>query len=299
MTTLPSRAPASPVEPDTGRAYTLADRVHVPWSTSITASLNAHFRAREHLRPDAVLHDPFAARLADLHPVIRLLMLLERWAPPVRRVAEQQLTAHVVRHVAVDRLIERALEAGFVQVVILGAGYDSRALRLGGSARWFEVDRPAMAAVKASRLRGIGAEVTRVPHAVGRGDLLEALRRYGWNPALSTCFVVEGLLHYLERLDADRLLAQLLVAPGPGLRRVVLSFIEPDMSRRVTPLYRELTRSFGEIPRTFFEPDQLAERFAIAGLRFSSWDYPAQVRDFAPAAAGRPVGLTQRVGEAC
>jgi hypothetical protein len=70
------------------------------------------------------------------------------------------------------------------------------------------------------------------------------------------------------------------------------------MSRRVTSTFRELVRLLGEVPRTFYTTAQLAELFGACSLPFSAWSYAEQVERFAPAAHGRPVGLTQEVGVA-
>ncbi len=269
--------------------------MHVPWRRSLVAGLNAHFRLRETARPDGVLADPLARHLADDHVVLRLLAGIERWLPAVRRVSEAQAAAHVVRHASVDALVRDAVRDGFRQVVIVGAGYDTRAARIGG-ARYFEVDQAALAARKAACLAAVDMPVARVALDVTRGPLGPALAAAGWDPAAPTCFVVEGLLHYLDRARVFALLDE-MAAGGP--RRVVLSWIEPAMSTRVSSAFRELVRLLGEVPRTFFTAAELDARFRAAGLAgLRRWSYAEQVADFAPAAAARPVGLTQEVGVA-
>ena len=60
-----------------------------------------------------------------------------------------------------DRVLA-ALSAGIRQVVILGAGYDDRALRFRSpGVRFFELDHPATQADKARRLRAMKAGVRR------------------------------------------------------------------------------------------------------------------------------------------
>ncbi len=57
----------------------------------------------------------------------------------------------------VDAQVAQAFGRGVEQVVLVGAGYDGRALRFGGGpTRWFEVDRPALLADKDERLRSLG-----------------------------------------------------------------------------------------------------------------------------------------------
>jgi O-methyltransferase involved in polyketide biosynthesis len=47
---------------------------------------------------------------------------------------------------AFDRAVLHAIERGNTQIVVLGAGYDGRALRFASDdVRWFEVDHPAHA----------------------------------------------------------------------------------------------------------------------------------------------------------
>jgi methyltransferase (TIGR00027 family) len=284
-----------------GRRYTLADRMHIPWKRSLTAGINAHFRHRESLRPEAerILADPFAARLAEDHPALRLLAWLEPRVPAIRRTGEVQATAHCVRHAAIDALVREALADGFGDIVLVGAGYDMRASRfpVEGS-RWFELDQPAVAARKEALLRDVPGvtPVRRAAVDLRRDDPLPALRAADWEPSSATCFVVEGLVHYFERERVHDLLTT-LASGGP--RRVVLSWIEPAMSHGVHAPFREAMRILGEIPRTFFARDELAALFSRAGLpRFRTWDFAAQVRDFAPVATGRPGGLTQEVGVA-
>jgi methyltransferase (TIGR00027 family) len=286
-----------PPTSDAGRRYSLADRLHVRWGRSLVAGINAHFRKQESLRAptDRVLEDPWAARLADDHLVLRALEFLFRNVPFIHEIAWKQITAHVVRHAAVDALVREAVADGFGQVVILGAGYDMRAARIGG-ARYFEVDRPGVATRKGALLADASLpNVTRVTFDLANGALTPALVAAGWSAEAPTCFVVEGLVHYLERERVGALLDEL--AAGPR-RRVVLTWIEPAMSQRVTSLFRELVRALGEVPRTFFTVDELEGRFATHGLALRAWPYEAQVASFAPAARRRPVGLTQEVGVA-
>ena len=85
------------------------------------------------------------------------------------------------------REVARALGRGIEQIVLLGAGYDGRALRFGGGAvRWFEVDLPAPQADKRRRLRRARPRRRpgrlRRPRPRRRGDLGGALERPGTTP---------------------------------------------------------------------------------------------------------------------
>lgn len=113
--------------------------------------------------------------------------------------------------------------AGHGQVVILGAGLDSRAYRLGlgEDVRFFEVDRAPMHQFKTRVLDGLGATPTcvRVPVVA---DVTDGLRRpllaAGFDPAVPTAWAAEGLLMYFTRDQADRLLDEISALSAPGSR---------------------------------------------------------------------------------
>ena len=279
-----------------GRRYTLFDRLVPPWRGSMVAAINARFRARESERiGPRLLEDPYALHLGGSHPALRILELAERIFPGVRRMGEAQITAHCVRHATIDTLVRQAVTDGFEQVVIVGAGYDMRSARIGG-ARWFEVDR---AAVVRAKLRALSTPdaVVRVAADVETEDPMEGLVAGGLDPRAPTCFVLEGLIHYLPDARVRVLLAR-VASSAEGRRRVVLSWIEPAMSRRVTSTFREVVRVLGEVPRTFYTGGDLDLIFRASGQEFASYSYLEQVERFAPAARGRVVGLTQEVGVA-
>jgi methyltransferase (TIGR00027 family) len=65
-----------------------------------------------------------------------------------------------------DRASLAALERGVRQVVVLGAGYDGRALRFATpGVTWFEVDHPATQSDKRARLAALGARTDGIAHA--------------------------------------------------------------------------------------------------------------------------------------
>ena len=100
-----------------------------------------------------------------------------------------------------DAVLIESLRAGVTQVVVLGAGYDGRALRYRTpNVRFFEVDHPATQADKLERLRETGASVEGIVFVAadftepGLGDALDAA---GHDPQRPSLFVCEGVLRYL------------------------------------------------------------------------------------------------------
>lgn len=127
----------------------------------------------------------------------------------------------------VDDQVLAAISAGIGQVVILGAGYDDRALRFRSpGVRFFEVDHPATQADKARRLRAIpagpdgadGADDGLVLAAADFrvADIATVLAAAGHDAAQPSLFICEGLLVYLDRPTGTRLLAGLRSRAAPG-----------------------------------------------------------------------------------
>ena len=93
------------------------------------------------------------------------------------------------------------MAAGVTQVVVVGAGYDDRALRFRTpGVRFFEVDHPPTQADKRGRVEQLGAagDVSFVPVDLARDDLGSALDQAGHDDTAATLFIAEGLLVYLD-----------------------------------------------------------------------------------------------------
>jgi methyltransferase (TIGR00027 family) len=102
----------------------------------------------------------------------------------------------------IDNEVAGALGRGVAQVVLLGVGYDGRALRFGGGAtRWFEVDLPATLDDKRRRLAELGVATEQVRYVsldLMSDHLAPALEEAGLDAAASSLFVCEGLFAYLS-----------------------------------------------------------------------------------------------------
>jgi len=102
----------------------------------------------------------------------------------------------------IDNEVAGALGHGVTQVVILGAGYDGRALRFGaGATRWFELDLAATQDDKRRRLAALGVateHVTFVPLDLMSDKLAAALEVAGHDDEAPSLFVCEGLFAYLS-----------------------------------------------------------------------------------------------------
>lgn len=123
----------------------------------------------------------------------------------------------------VDGRVLAAISAGTGQIVILGAGYDDRALRFRSpGVRFFELDHPDTQADKARRLRALRATKagsggpTLAPADFRDDDAADVLEASGHDAGQPTLFICEGLLVYLDQPTCVRLLSALRARAATG-----------------------------------------------------------------------------------
>lgn len=271
-------------------------------SRSLVAGINAMFRDIESRRAegDRILHDPFAAAFAEHDPRVLLVRAARFIVPGLHRLVSELQTAHCIRHRAIDALVETAVAQGVTQVVIVGAGYDMRAFRLGPrwpQVRWFEVDHPATQARKLLRLSAVTAtapDVARVAGDLQRHALSPLLATVDFDTTQPTCFVLEGLVHYLSMARLRSLLLEMASAHAP--RMVIASFIRTDMFESAPSLFVRAVQSLREVPRLHLMPTALAGLATSCGFADTACLSNAeQATRFAPIAMGRTLRLSQDV----
>ena len=180
-----------------------------------------------------------------------------------------------VRTRYIDDVLGRALRSGVNQVVILGAGFDSRAYRIPGieQARVFEVDHPATQAKKkdviARRLGALPAHVTFASIDFMASTLDMVMPDSGYRNEARTFFVCEGVTHYLSAPAVDTMFRY--VARAAAGSQMVFTYIHRgilDGSATFSGADTTLTtvRRAGE-PYTFgFDPVELPGYLAARNL---------------------------------
>lgn len=177
---------------------------------STTAKGIAFARALEASKPvsDRVCDDPFARQF--ISPLFYLLCKL--FAGYVERVGPGVLGFLVARCRYVDDYLQACLKAGIQQLVILGAGLDSRAYRfeaLKERVKVFEVDHPATQQVKRDKLKRLFGElpsyVTFVPIDFDE-ETLQKLFEFDYSDQPKTLFIWEGVVCYLQASAVDQTL---------------------------------------------------------------------------------------------
>ena len=176
-----------------------------------------------------------------------------------------------VRTRYIDDALTSALPSGVEQVVILGAGFDSRAYRIPGIGRIrvFEVDHPLTQAEKkravARRLGALPPHVEFVPIDFST-QTLDGAMPAGFRTTARTFFICEGVTHYLSDPDVDTLFRY--VAAGSEMVFTYIHRTILDGSATFDGADKTLTtvRRSGE-PYTFgFDPARLPEYLAARDL---------------------------------
>lgn len=173
---------------------------------------------RSYLTWLGILDDRFAEPM--LRPRWAAMEKMLRWRLATRLGRNRVFSWLAARTRFFDDAVTSALDAGVRQVVVIGAGYDSRAWRLARpGVRFFEVDHPATQADKRRRAPGGGPRYVSVD--LGAESLSEPLRTAGYDPDEPALFVAEGLTMYLTEPRVRDLLQTLNRLGAPGSRLAV------------------------------------------------------------------------------
>lgn len=187
-------------------------------------------------------------------------------------------TGHpALRMLAVDAALERALRASRADVlVVVGAGYDTRARRLEAlrGCTVIEVDHPATQAEKQARLGDPDeaiAELRLVGADLATDDLDEVLDRAGHDPAAPTVWLWEAVVPYLPAAAVDRTLAVLRDRSTPGSVLLVTTvpphlFDPPVLGRPLAGPARWCMARLGEPVLLMETDDAVAARLARHGF---------------------------------
>jgi methyltransferase (TIGR00027 family) len=182
-----------------------------PGGVGETAIGAAMMRARESSRPDRLFDDPFAAALVEAAAPVFDDGPSSADDPSLAQLEAAFEVSVAVRTRFYDDFALAATAAGCRQVVLLGAGLDTRAFRLQWPTglRLFELDLPEVLAFKERVLSQMRAEPRCMRSAVAvdlREDWPVALLGAGFKPTARSAWIAEGLVPYLADDDAQRLL---------------------------------------------------------------------------------------------
>jgi methyltransferase (TIGR00027 family) len=206
------------MEPDISESSTESQPSETAMATATLRALAAHDE-RDEIRGADTLAEIFLTedRKASLKdPAARQWVLKNRVAPGAYEFM-------IARTAFFDHVVRDALLQNIPQIVLLGAGYDSRPYRFNEliqETRFFELDASPTQLRKREMLEqaGIPAPDSLVYVAVdfNRQDLRRVLPAAGFSREQKALFVWEGVSYYLPAQAVDGLLAAIKEIACPG-----------------------------------------------------------------------------------
>ena len=223
---------------------------------SFTAEVNAVIRTFETEKPESerLCYDPFAIgflgatnRVIGRIPPLRKLGLwyLEREHPLI-------LDCIPARTRYIDEYLNERIDDGIQQLIILGAGYDSRAYRiegLKGKVTVFEVDEPETQKRKIKLVKRminpLPSNVVYVAIDFNKEKLPQRMFQSGYNKDKKSLFIWEGVTPLLTAEAVDETLNFVAENAGPGssiLFNYILKSVVDGTSRHEKA--REIRKAF-------------------------------------------------------
>ena len=156
---------------------------------------------------DRLFNDPFAKIFASETFTGRFLMWLGRLLSRyVEKSGNGEWGAVLSRVRYIDDYLQHCIEEGIQQLVILGAGFDSRAYRFKSLEKGitvFEVDLPELQEYKKNCLEkflgSLPEYVKYVPVDFDKESLEDRLIDNGYDTTLKTLFIWEGVTEYISQ----------------------------------------------------------------------------------------------------
>jgi methyltransferase (TIGR00027 family) len=180
----------------------------------------------------------------------------------------------------VDAVFRQALSDQFAQILIFGAGFDTRALRFQAEARQtriFELDAPSTQEAKIGQYQkrrlNIPSNLVFIAIDFDKELLPDKLNMAGFHKDRKSFFILEGLLMYLEPESVHRTFQIIREYAGTG-SLIVFDYIRASVLRHENTLYGEsgIVRSVwkaGEQWRFGIEPVEIEQFVAAYGFEVS------------------------------
>lgn len=245
--------------------------------SSTTAEGMALVRAIESSRPEGVriCYDPIARALVPGISFTLSKLVIDSG------IYEQFFATGAIEFIAareryIDDFLKASLSEGLDQVVILGAGFDTRAFRMAGieKTQVFEIDHPATQAEKLKRLKKVinplPDHVTFIPVDFNTQSLGERLLASGYNEQGKTLFIWQGVTMYLTAEGVDRTLGFIASHSGPGSAVIFDYFFNEflrDTSRPDVKRIRRIVQVIGEEHLFGIDEGQLEPFLTQRGFR--------------------------------
>ncbi|NMO16943.1 class I SAM-dependent methyltransferase [Pyxidicoccus fallax] len=257
----------------------------MPRNASRTAQLAALARAALHREKHPPRCEDHLAE-AFLTPPLRVMLRLGfLYKPLFRSRMPGTYEFLLARSLFFDACTRDELDSGVEQVVILGAGLDTRAYRF-PRATFFEVDAPATSSLKQERVRALyrepPAHVRYVQVDFTRDDLRASLLKAGFR-RVRTLFLWEGVTFYIPWNAIRDVLTMVREESAPG-SAIVFDHLWEDVVSGPTRRYgaqkgREFVAKQGEPFMFGFRQGEVAPALSALGFTLERLLEPADQQD--------------------
>lgn len=200
-----------------------------------TREKDPRFRGPDYMAE--LLFPPMARVMLNVTPLRKFV--IQRMFPP--GMHEYVFT----RTKVMDATFLEALDAGFPQIVLLGAGFDTRALRFANRNRGtkiIELDAPTTQRAKIGVLNQkkipLPDELVFAPINFDREEIADALANAGYQAFQRTLFLWEGVTMYLSAQAVDKTLDFIRSRSASG-SRVVFDYLYAAVIRKENRYYGE------------------------------------------------------------
>ena len=249
-------------------------------TTSRTAEWTCVSRAASSLESDSHYRSDDHIALLLVPTFLRFLLHI----PLIRRFYNQVIAPKgiyeytIARTRYIDAIFKEVLAEKFDQILIFGAGFDTRALRFqteAGDTKIFELDVPITQKAKrgqyAKRGLSIPANVEFVSIDFDKESLSEKLEEAGFGRDGRSLFVLEGLLMYLQPESVDETFKVIARFAGEG-SEVVFDYVRASVLRQEGSCYgeRDIVRTVAKAGERWYfgtEEGELEQFLKKYGLR--------------------------------
>ena len=248
-------------------------------TTSRTAEWTCLSRAASSLESDSHYHSDDHLALLLVPIFLKLLLHIPlarkfccRVFPP-KGIYEYT----IARTKYIDAVFQQVLADGCDQILIFGAGFDTRALRFrteAANTKVFELDAPVTQKAKlgqyARRGLSIPANLEFISIDFDRASLSDKLEEAGFRKGRRSLFVLEGVLMYLQPESVDRTFKVIEAFAGEG-SVIVFDYVRASVLRLAGSFYgeREIVKSVAKAGERWYfgiEEGELAQFLGHYGL---------------------------------
>lgn len=215
---------------------------------SQTAFGVAFLRGLENRRPEQerLFSDPYAYRLLTPLYIYKVLFHILRLSGLGTAILTMRLPGGIGgilgRTCYIDDALRQALAEGVEQVVILGAGLDSRAIRIQGIERTqvFELDQPATSAFKRKGVEQIlgtlPSHLKLIPIDFDQQGLEDELLAAGFRTDVTSFFIWEGVTMYMTANAVDKTF-RTIARLAPSGSHIVVTFLHRGVLEETSDLH--------------------------------------------------------------